>query len=130
METALPSGEMETGSDLDIVDKLNATDVERIHDLYEGIKDKSVPAANIAKSKELMKLDECIFKYKTLLAERSPTAKLWLQYIEYMETLKLFIRAEKTGNWSLHLVAVRNMMNLFAATGMSTMPKVPDCICS
>ena len=37
METALPSGKMETGSDLDIVDKLNATDVEKIHDWYEGI---------------------------------------------------------------------------------------------
>ena len=36
---------------------------------------------------------------------------------EYVETLKLFIRAERTGNWSLHLVAVINMMNLFAATG-------------
>ena len=116
METALPSGEMETGSDLDIVDKLNATDVERIHDLYEGIKDKSIPADNIVKSKELMKLNECIFKYKALLAERSPTTKLWMKYIEYVETLKLFIRAERTGNWSLHLVAVRDMMNLLTAT--------------
>ena len=64
-----------------------------------------------------MKLDECIFKYKALLAERSPTANLWLQCIELVKTLRLFNRAERTGNWSLHLVAVRNMMNLFAATG-------------
>ena len=35
----------------------------------------------------------------------------------YVETLKLFIRAERTGNWNLHLVAVGEMMNLFAATG-------------
>ncbi len=34
-----------------------------------------------------------------------------------METLKLFIRAERTGNWSLHLVVVGEMLNLFAATG-------------
>ena len=90
--------------------------MERIHDLYEGIKDKSIPADNIVKSKELMKLNECIFKYKALLAERSPTTKLWMKYIEYVETLKLFIRAERTGNWSLHLVAVRDMMNLLTAT--------------
>ncbi len=50
-------------------------------------------------------------------ARQSPTAKLWLHYIEYRETLKLFIRAERTGNWSLHLVAVTRMLNLFAATG-------------
>ena len=56
-------------------------------------------------------------KYKALLAEKSPTAKLWLQYIEYIETLKLFIQAERTGDWNLHLVSVSKMINLFAATG-------------
>ena len=64
-----------------------------------------------------MKLEESLLKYKALLAEGSPTAKLWLQYIEYVETLKMFIRAERTGNWCLHLVAVGKMLNLFAATG-------------
>ena len=73
--------------------------------------------ADIAESKEFLKLEECLMKYKALLAERSPTAKLWLQYIEYIETLKLFIREERTGKWSLHLVAVTRMLNLFAATG-------------
>jgi len=37
--------------------------------------------------------------------------------MEYVGTLKLFIRAERTGNWNLHLVAVERMLNLFAATG-------------
>ena len=64
-----------------------------------------------------MKLEESLLKYKTLLPERSPTAKLWLQYIEYVETLKMFIRAERRGNWCLHLVLVGKMLNLFAATG-------------
>ena len=31
--------------------------------------------------------------------------------------MKLFIRAERTGNWKLHLVAIKRMINLFAATG-------------
>ena len=39
-----------------------------------------------------------VLKYKALLAKQSPTAKLWLQYIEYIENLKLFIRAERSGN--------------------------------
>ena len=58
-----------------------------------------------------------MLKNKSLLARRSPTAKLWLQYIEYIETLKVFIRAERLGNWNLHLITVANMINLFAATG-------------
>ena len=73
--------------------------------------------SEIAESTEVLKLEECLVKHKALLGEKSPTAKLWLQYIEYIETLKLFIRAERSGNWSLHLVAVTRMLNLFAATG-------------
>ena len=68
-------------------------------------------------SNELMKLHNCLLKYKGSLAEASRTSKLWLQYSEYVETVKLFIRAERTGNWNLHLIAVGKMMNLFAATG-------------
>lgn len=97
--------------------KLDAGELQKIHALYEGIQDKSVPVSDIAKSKELIKLEECLHSYKSLLSENSLTAKLWLQYIEYVETLKLFIRAERTGNWNLHLLVVEGMLNLFAATG-------------
>ena len=31
--------------------------------------------------------------------------------------MKIFLRAERTGNWNLHLVAVSKMINLFLATG-------------
>ena len=31
--------------------------------------------ADIAESNELLKLDECLMKYKAILVERSPTAK-------------------------------------------------------
>ena len=40
--------------------------------------------------------------------------------------LKHFIRAERTGNWNLHVVTVGQMLNLFAATGHLIMQKVPD----
>lgn len=40
----------------------------------------------------------------------------WLAYIGYITKLKLFIRSERTGNWNLHLLAVRRMQNLFTVT--------------
>lgn len=45
------------------------------------------------------------------------TAKLWLQYLEMVAILKRFIKAERTGNWMLHLAAVRDMLPYFAAAG-------------
>ena len=47
----------------------------------------------------------------------SRTAKLWISYIRYVEVAKLFIRAERLGDWHLHLYAMSQIMNLFAATG-------------
>ena len=117
IETIDGETDIDMAADLDIGYILDAADVKKIHDMYEGIKNKSISVAGIAESQELMKLEESLLKYKALLAERSQTAKLWLQYIEYVETLKMFIRAERTGNWCLHLVAVGKMLNLFAATG-------------
>jgi len=50
-----------------------------------------MPVFDVAESQELIKLQNCLLKYKALLVEKSPTPKLWLQYLEYIETLKLFI---------------------------------------
>ena len=71
--------ESETDVNVDEVDRLDATDAEKIHDLYEGIVGKSIPVYDVANSKELIKLEKCLLKYKALLVKKSRTAKLWLQ---------------------------------------------------
>ena len=45
------------------------------------------------------------------------TAKLRLLYIEYIYIVKVFLFAEKTCNWYLHLQAMMKMISLFAASG-------------
>ena len=71
----------------------------------------------IVNSEELNLLKFFINILKSDLIGRSRTAKLWLQYLSYVQVLKDFIRAERTGNWKLHLKSVHAMLNLFAATG-------------
>ena len=44
------------------------------------------------------------------------TAEYWYQYIQYIDIVKNYIRAERTGDWLLHLASVEKMLNLFAAT--------------
>ena len=51
------------------------------------------------------------------LIKSSRNAKLWLLYIYYVDVVKMFILAERTGYWNLHVVAISKMLNLFAATG-------------
>lgn len=71
---------------------------------------------DIDKSLVLVKLQRVLDILMHELRNKSKTAKLWLTYIEYIVTLKLFICTKRTGDWSLHLVVVGQMLNLFAAT--------------
>lgn len=60
---------------------------------------------------------------KNELKEQFRTARLWIQYMDYVNIFKHFIYAERTSNWELHLSSLSNMLNLFAAT----MQSVGDC---
>ena len=50
---------------------------------------------------------------KELLRSKSRTARLWIKYLDYIAIVKMFIRAERSGDWLLHLFAVKNMLNIF-----------------
>ena len=45
------------------------------------------------------------------------TAKLWLQYMDIIDILQKFIKAEHTGYWKLHLDSLSEMLPYFAASG-------------
>jgi len=78
-------------------DHLSIAEIEKIHNLFEGVSNKTIPISYVYTSEELMKLENLLNRYKQSLAEKSPTAQLWLQYLEYVE---IFIRAERTGDWN------------------------------
>lgn len=87
----------------------------------------------------LVTVNENMDVLKTKLSDVSRSAKLWIQYLRYIQGKQYFTRAERTGNWNLHLVALSRMINLFAATRhinyaksvrlhLQTMLDLPDTI--
>ena len=50
-------------------------------------------------------------------SERSRTSQLFLSYIGDVENMKMFITADRTSNWELHLDTLAKMLNMFSATG-------------
>ena len=55
---------------------------------------------------------------------KDPTASLWIQYLDMIRILRKFIRAERLGNWYLHLFeAVSEMLRYLAASGHSLYAK-------
>ncbi|CAH2098341.1 unnamed protein product [Euphydryas editha] len=53
----------------------------------------------------------------SMLESKGPTATLWVQYYRLVTLLKHFIEAERSGNWSLHLKTIRNMLPIFHSSG-------------
>jgi len=93
------------------------TDVVSVDELMSAF---SSVWSNGCDSEGMAEADEALVALSTRLAEvknkllcKSRTAKL--QCLYEMDTVKMFIRAERCGDWNLHLIAVTRMLNLFAA---------------
>ena len=44
-------------------------------------------------------------------------AKLWMQYMDMVNIVHKFLRAERTGNWDLHIQAMHDMLLYLATSG-------------
>ena len=85
--------------------------------LYDSFINGEASDEEMMGSEILEKVHGAISRKMNILATTSRTAKLWIQYIHYINIVKLFIAAERTGNWQNHLGSTAQMLNLFAATG-------------
>ena len=52
-----------------------------------------------------------------MVFKKNRTAQLWLQYLDLIGILRRFIRAERLGDWKLHLQSLNEMLPWFAASG-------------
>ena len=66
--------------------------------------------------KAVSRIQSKIIEENTLLCDYR-TAQLWLQYMDMVQILCQFIKAERTGDWFLHLKSVWAMLLYFAASG-------------
>ena len=86
-----------------------------IENMTDAIKEDKV--VKMHEDSSLLKLRISLEEYKKLLGDSSRTAKLSLQYLYYIDIVRLFIRAERVGDWDLYLISVKKMINMFPATG-------------
>ena len=62
------------------------------------------------------KIQKMIEAQKNSLQD-SRTAKLWISYMQMIDILKRYLKAERLGDWNLHLQATADMLPYFAASG-------------
>ncbi|XP_028418322.1 uncharacterized protein LOC114543611 [Dendronephthya gigantea] len=89
--------------------------IEQIVCLHESVMDNSTSHVDASKSPALNRVIEKIEAVQLSASNESRTAALWVQYIKVM-LMRDFIRAERCGDWKLHLVTIRKMLPYFHAS--------------
>jgi len=98
--------------------KLSAIDHANLQKVYDQLVHHEITDLNELEACESLNvLRQVMKKAKVQASEESRTATLWIQYINYIDIVKAFIRAERTGDWEMHLTCVAKMLNLCCSTG-------------
>ncbi|XP_065915240.1 uncharacterized protein [Dysidea avara] len=103
-------------------DFFDNTDLKEAAILYERLVQGSITADHVCEHATLARIDDSLQNKKEIL-KTSRTAKLWLQYMDMIDVLRKHIRAERIGNWDLHLQAVAEMLPYMAAAGHNNYTK-------
>ena len=78
----------------------------------------SVSGENETRNAVMVSLDKVMKVFNRFLQQcTSPTSKLWLMYLEMMDTVRRYIYAERSGNWTLHLATVEEMLPYLVSAG-------------
>jgi len=95
--------------------------LEELQQLYQSLMKKEKTVSDVCSSEILARIQAILNEKKSSMAGR--TSKLWLQYLEIVQLLMMFIREERTGNWTLHLHMVAQMLPYLASSGHSMYTK-------
>ena len=120
----LPSNDEEQSLEVDVTcgeADVRATDLAEAQDIYESLLSDTVSVDEVCSSNVINKILSLMKEAKEAMTTR--TSRLWLQYMDMIDILRMFLKAERTGNWELHLQAVHDMLPYFAASGHSLYAK-------
>ncbi|KAG1650221.1 hypothetical protein GQR58_028237 [Nymphon striatum] len=78
--------------------------VQSVERMYNLLVADEISDDEVTHSEVLKVLTDSLAKKMEEMATHSRTSKLWIQYIKYVDIIKMFVTAERTGKWQDHLV--------------------------
>ena len=99
---------------------LTSSDLGELNVLFHRMLDVNITNnyEEIEQSKAFQKL-QVLVETKIATFKLSRTGGIWIQLLNMIRIMKTFIKAERTGNWELHLQTTMKMLPFFAAAGHS-----------
>ena len=99
-----------TGQLLQASDCLNERHLQTLASVHDMLLSHNFVPKELYKENALIQLSNIIDDIQRKEALSSRTGKLWIEYIRMVRLLLLFIRAELTADWELHLYCITKMM--------------------
>ncbi|KAK6171638.1 hypothetical protein SNE40_018084 [Patella caerulea] len=98
-------------------DEVNVdTDIREMHELFDKLIQSEI-SVDDALSRAVIDRVHGKFENERANLGNHPTGQLWRQYMDMVNVFRNLIRSERTGDWSLHLSVLAEMISYFAATG-------------
>ena len=97
------------------------TELTAAREVYDKAMGSTLPLEEVCTSEVIKRIQIRLKERKESMTSR--TARLWVQYMNMVDILRQFLKAERTGNWMLHLQSVKDMLPYFAASGHSLYAK-------
>lgn len=105
------------GKMLDTEDCLSAVNIGRVKAIHEMLLKHELEPDAVQMESAVTKFTEVLGCLESDLAAESRTGKLWIVYLKMVRLILLFLRAERTGDWELHLFCINAMIPLFHSGG-------------
>ena len=96
--------------------KLPESKPDKVSQVFDHLKEQNISLEQVANDIDVKETLARISQYKEKFSEER-TAKLWFQYQRMVEIICMFIKAEGTGNFNLHLQSIWEMLPYLAASG-------------
>lgn len=93
---------------------VNLTHIQAVHTDLLSVECATAYVENDVCVQQLTQIMDDLMKES---AAQSRTGKLWVEYLKQVSLIRCFIRAERTGDWDLHLHTVSEMIPMFHAAG-------------
>ena len=93
-----------------------SVDKDDLKFVYSPLKRGNASSEEITQSAAVKSFVEILENQLQLSKELGRTQKLWIQFIEMVELVRMFIRAERSGDFLLHLHCVHQMLPIFHAS--------------
>ncbi len=96
---------------------LEGTDADELKTLYEDLIVRNKDPDEVVQDDCVKKVTAVIEHLCDQAAGQGRTVRLWINYFMQVSIIRLFIRAERTGNWWLHVPLCETDASLLSCSG-------------